>query len=74
MTKELHLCSLKSPYKLIRKIHLEREGKQYKQAVHRIGTLGSSHCGSMETNLTSVHEDAGTIPGPTQWVEDPALP
>ena len=34
--------------------------------------LGSSCCGSAETNLTSIHEDAGSRVA--QWVEDPALP
>jgi len=33
----------------------------------------SSHHGSVETNLTSIHEDVGLIPGLAQWVKDPVL-
>ena len=35
---------------------------------------GSSHCGALETNLTSNHEFVDLIPGLAQWVKDPALP
>ena len=34
---------------------------------------GSSHCGSVETNPISLHEDASLIPGLPRWVKDPVL-
>ena len=41
------------------------EGKEKRQR--------SSHHGSVETNLTSIHEDVGLIPGLTQWVKVPSV-
>jgi len=37
------------------------------------GYCSSPH-GLEVMNPTSIHEDAGYIPGPTQWAKDPALP
>ena len=35
--------------------------------------IRSSHHSSVATNLPSIHEDAGLIPGLAQWVKDMAL-
>ena len=35
--------------------------------------IRSSRCGTVKTNPTSIHGDAGPIPSLTQWVGDPAL-
>lgn len=49
-----------------------RDMKQHFALLKKV--LWSSHCGSVLTDLTSILEDAGLIPGPTQRVKNPVLP
>ena len=44
-----------------------------RRAVVKNRQLRSSHRGSAVTNLTSIHDNSGSIPGLTQWVEGPAF-
>ena len=39
----------------------------------KIGYTGSFCCGEVKTNPTSIHKDAGSIPGLTWWVGDLVL-
>ena len=42
--------------------------------IHLKVDIGGPVMAQWLTNLTSIHEDAGSTPGPTHQVKDPALP
>ena len=39
--------------------------------IFNVPVVGSSRCGSVLTNLTSIHEDTGSFPGLTHWLRIP---
>ena len=45
-----------------------------KKAFLKMSIFWSSRCGAAEMNPISIYEDAGSIPGLAQWVQDSELP
>ena len=56
-----------------RLMRISKSKKEWRREIKE-WSFRSSHHDSAETNLTSVLEDAGLIPGLAQWVKDLALP
>ena len=59
---------------IIIKYHNNDSASLFLLLSYKCNLFWSSHCGSVVTNPTSIHEDTGPIPGLAQWVKDPVLP
>ena len=55
-------------------LYFENFHDKKKKKFKKFQEFWSSRRGSVEINLTSIHEDTGLIPGLAQWVKDQALP
>ena len=53
--------------------HFSREAFLWSCCLDVITRLGSSLCGTAETNLSSIHEHAGSTLALAQWFGDPVL-
>ena len=73
---KLHFCFAFLQHSLLKLTPTAAKFNEIK--VHLTGCLlkfklRSSHCGLVVTNLTSIHEVNGLIPGLTQWANDLVL-
>ena len=50
------------------------KGKMSSVVLSAMRNARSSYCGLAVTNLASIHEDAGSVPGLNQWVKDLVWP